>query len=1016
MNSRPADSDSNRPATTDELLSHADWVRRLSRALLSDPNAAEDVAQDAWVAALKRPPTAGDGMRAWWARVVRSTASNHRRSEVRRTDREQRVASERAEATDPQVESTLEAHRRLATAIEALDEPLRAVIVAHFFRGASSREIAEREGVADSTIRTRLQKALEKLRRELDARAGGDRKAWAIMLAPLARLDTPAAASAVVIGGWIKIAAGLALLGLAGVAAHRFLESTHSQTTLDGSAPVIASAPAQDDIRIPGGAQQREEATASAPADAFPTPVAVPELVATVDVRVLDSRGLAIQGARLQLTDRSGTGECKDEDAPHGVTDSSGRVTLTIHSADRSQKRGRRAGLDSNTWDGSFAVSSRGYGTRNLSATLVLGKATSLGDVMLPEGADLKGRCVGSDGAPIAKAHAYLIHPDLSLAEREGARRGWFRSHDELASVLCSSDGTFVMHGVPPGTYRVRGFAKGLAQALSEPFTLAIGDEHDVPDLVLAECAEVIRGTLLLPDGSPCARGWIEYTRSDLGDWIDTGCTPDGSFQLDRSEATLVTICARDSRDEFGQVLLRGVRPGQSGLVLRLPPQRSIEVHVSDTSGVPIHDYFVEVHTLDDDTGRGEGVRSADGVGKIHALARPFSVRVESDGYAAEEQAPFQQDDAPRVLEFKLRPAALVHGRVLSNGVAKFDSPVKLYELRAEPRTRIDGMPDLQEHDFARVSYSDKDGAFSIGPPRDGRCALVATGRDGGIAFMRVLELTTASPVEGIVIDLADTGSIEGQVEGLDPEGKEPVRIMFSCGIGNPRFEDVDQEGNYHIQGLAPGPWWLRPTRRSHCEFELLPTGQTIDSANLKHVVVDPRSAARCDFDLRADEVRAIEGRVLLDGGSPRAWIVDVRGQSAYEYERSFAAMGSDGMFHLPVSNFGVQILSLRSPGTASRDDVIEARVIVPADGLHWDLTCDLGTLEVEGKPATQIQVLADLPNGSTWTTHAILDANGCATLDSLPAAKARVSVAGTKDSPVEVEIPARGRAQVRLP
>ena len=51
MNSRPADSDSNRPATTDELLSHADWVRRLSRALLSDPNAAEDVAQDAWVAA-----------------------------------------------------------------------------------------------------------------------------------------------------------------------------------------------------------------------------------------------------------------------------------------------------------------------------------------------------------------------------------------------------------------------------------------------------------------------------------------------------------------------------------------------------------------------------------------------------------------------------------------------------------------------------------------------------------------------------------------------------------------------------------------------------------------------------------------------------------------------------------------------------------------------------------------------------------------------------------------------------
>ena len=33
------------------------------------------------------------------------------------------------------------------------------------------------------------------------------------------------------------------------------------------------------------------------------------------------------------------------------------------------------------------------------------------------------------------------------------------------------------------------------------------------------------------------------------------------------------------------------------------------------------------------------------------------------------------------------------------------------------------------------------------------------------------------------------------------------------------------------------------------------------------------------------------------------------------------------------------------------------------ADGLHWDLTCDLGTLEVEGKPATQIQVDGSLAN-----------------------------------------------------
>src|SRR5262245_6289974 len=53
------------------LLGQAGWTRALARSLASDVHSAEDLVQDAWVAALERPPDLGRPVRGWLASVLR---------------------------------------------------------------------------------------------------------------------------------------------------------------------------------------------------------------------------------------------------------------------------------------------------------------------------------------------------------------------------------------------------------------------------------------------------------------------------------------------------------------------------------------------------------------------------------------------------------------------------------------------------------------------------------------------------------------------------------------------------------------------------------------------------------------------------------------------------------------------------------------------------------------------------------------------------------------------------------
>jgi RNA polymerase sigma factor (sigma-70 family) len=184
-----------RPIGIEALLGERDWLRRLARHLVGgDAAAADDLAQEVWLAAHQRGPDPDRPPRPWLRAVLANLGRARRRNDGRRLRREQQwqttaAAPPEVPAID-EVYQRLELQRLVAEQVMALEEPLRAVIVLRYFEDLDSVQIARLTGAPEGTVRWRLKVALDRLRAALDARHGGRRKGWVAVLAPAAAAST----------------------------------------------------------------------------------------------------------------------------------------------------------------------------------------------------------------------------------------------------------------------------------------------------------------------------------------------------------------------------------------------------------------------------------------------------------------------------------------------------------------------------------------------------------------------------------------------------------------------------------------------------------------------------------------------------------------------------------------------------------------------------------------------------------------------------------------------------------
>jgi len=206
---------SSEPPGIDSLLEYEPFVRAVARGLLSDEAQVDDIVQETWTRALKKPPGHGRAIKAWLAKVVRNLAMDLRRGEGRRRAREG-AARDAPAAVEPvdELQSRLEAHQAVIASVLALGEPYQSVVMLVYYQGMSPGDAAEKLGRKPATVRTQLCRAHEILRERLDDKFDGDRAAWAILAVPF---SWPTAPLPITDGGAASAGVGLGVKLMLGV-------------------------------------------------------------------------------------------------------------------------------------------------------------------------------------------------------------------------------------------------------------------------------------------------------------------------------------------------------------------------------------------------------------------------------------------------------------------------------------------------------------------------------------------------------------------------------------------------------------------------------------------------------------------------------------------------------------------------------------------------------------------------------------------------------------------------------
>jgi len=158
-------------ASLDELARrHQDRAYNLALRILGNTEDAQDAVQDAWLCLVRYARTfdARRPFKVWFATIAINSARRVAKQKKRKEWPRETLSSAR-ETSPPmsQREETMELQDQALASVAALPEHYRLPVVLRYLQGMDVRETAEALGLPESTTRTRLKRALGKIRARL---------------------------------------------------------------------------------------------------------------------------------------------------------------------------------------------------------------------------------------------------------------------------------------------------------------------------------------------------------------------------------------------------------------------------------------------------------------------------------------------------------------------------------------------------------------------------------------------------------------------------------------------------------------------------------------------------------------------------------------------------------------------------------------------------------------------------------------------------------------------------------
>jgi RNA polymerase sigma-70 factor (ECF subfamily) len=444
-------------------ISELGGLRALARSLVHGDSEAEDLLQDTAVAMLEHPPDAERPLRPWLVTVIMNRWRMDRRGASRRRARERAVEPE-AVAQPIDALERAQTLRRLGEAVEALAGPYRDVVIARYFDGKTSVDIARELAIPAATVRTRLARALERLRAALDDSA--PRKRWQRALIPIPLSQ----------GGWLVkaktqaslVMALIALLGgvvwFAWPREHATAPTTPAASASRAQLPAISRGPAEAAALAPVPAGQRRAVAEAANVAG-----------GAASGRVINwSTGDGVAGAELTFASSAGavTIKTRDDGSFELVGAAPGAYTLAMVAA------------------GGFLPYSPEYLHSTVRFQLVSNQVVRDVAVFLFPALDYHGRVVDAAGKPVAGAKVTLV----------GTPTGE-QTIDRTEAWTSDRDGRFTFHAADDAVLEATlGERRGWARLDGK---VAISKQLVIPIAKVAARDATITGRVVDDEGKP---------------------------------------------------------------------------------------------------------------------------------------------------------------------------------------------------------------------------------------------------------------------------------------------------------------------------------------------------------------------------------------------------------------------------------------------------------------------------------------------------------------------------------
>ncbi|MBK6939176.1 MAG: sigma-70 family RNA polymerase sigma factor [Planctomycetes bacterium] len=562
----------------EHLLVHDEALRKLARRLVVDAARADDVVQDAWLAALRRDDSTVSSWAAWLSGTVRRLTQRAQRSADRRAKHESASARPEPAPSAADLVEREAARRRVMDALLALPESYRIAVALRYLDDLPPRKVAARLGVPTETARTRIKRGLELLRERVASDHGGDRRAWGLALAPLAvpkagAIGATLATATEVLLMNVATKAALVTLAFGGAAWVMWILNPPTSPAIDEAPTTTASANSDatpsdgTDSRAAGTESDATRALVTAASPEPPSNATASAAKGSLAVRVrYASDGAPGAGVGVEVMSFSNTDPFVTTSS--AIADREGVARFAELPPGRATVRADRGS--------------------EMQTSIVGGTNPELTFELEP-GALVEGVVLTSERTPFAGAEIFM---SLNGPEAPGYVVG--RSRE---------DGSFSVRDVS-SAHLIGARAAGYA-----PSTLALimgmhGAKHRL-ELVLRGRGSSVLGHVVDLDGAPIAGADVEAIEVGSGDankWLDrddgamgmqsigqrTKTASDGTFTFDGLAPTTHRMVARARDFAVTSTTLTPSEGARHECSLQLPPSPILRGRVVDSAGVAV--------------------------------------------------------------------------------------------------------------------------------------------------------------------------------------------------------------------------------------------------------------------------------------------------------------------------------------------------------------------------------------------------------------------------------------------